>query len=276
LNRARLLAVCGIFAIAQAAQADVSDSVNWARQHGCTGGATRAALQSNSKLQKAVARLAAGSALHDALAAVAYTASESFALHISGASSDSQIAAQLTAHYCRTLIEPTLREIGVERRGSELWILLAAPVAIPAAADAVSVSRRILDLVNTARAAGRHCGNRYFPPVATLSLNSSLTGAALAHSREMAAYGVFDHRGRDGSTPSARVKRAGYGPYRIVGENIAEGAMTPAEVTSGWLASPPHCENIMDGRFTQIGIAYAANPAAAAVMYWTQDFAAPR
>ena len=92
----------------------------------------------------------------------------------------------------------------------------------------------------------------------------------------MATRNALDHRGRDGSTPAVRVERAGYGAHRIVGENIAAGAMTAAEVTAGWLDSPAHCENIMDGRFTQIGIAYAASPNTAAGMYWTQDFAAPR
>jgi uncharacterized protein YkwD len=138
------------------------------------------------------------------------------------------------------------------------------------------VNRQILALVNAARAAGRRCGSRYFPPVGPLSLSASLTGAALAHSHEMAAYGEFDHRGHDGSTPSLRVQRAGFGAYRIVGENIAAGPMTPAEAAAGWLASPPHCENIMDGRFTQIGIAYAANLGSEAGLYWTQDFATPR
>jgi uncharacterized protein YkwD len=103
-----------------------------------------------------------------------------------------------------------------------------------------------------------------------------LADAALAHSREMAKNNLLDHRGRDGSTPALRVERAGYGAHRIVGENIAAGAMTAAEVTEGWLDSPAHCENIMDGRFTQIGIAYAASPSTDAGMYWTQDFAAPR
>jgi uncharacterized protein YkwD len=109
-----------------------------------------------------------------------------------------------------------------------------------------------------------------------LTLNVNLTRAALAHSREMAINRELDHRGHDGSTPANRIQRAGYGAYRIVGENIAAGAMTPREVTEGWFASPPHCENIMDARFTQIGIAYAANLDSAAGLYWTQDFAAPR
>jgi uncharacterized protein YkwD len=233
-------------------------------------------LENNLKLQHAAGRLAGGSALHEALAAAGYLASESSALHISGAVSDAQIVRTLTANYCRTLIDPKLREFGSERRGHEVWMVLAAPEALPAAADAASVSRRILDLVNAARAAGRRCGARHFAPVAPLTLDSSLTLAALAHSREMAKYDRLDHRGRDGSSPAVRVERAGYGAHRIVGENIAAGAMTPAEVTEGWLDSPAHCENIMDGRFTQIGVAYAVSFNTAAGMYWTQDFAAPR
>jgi uncharacterized protein YkwD len=91
----------------------------------------------------------------------------------------------------------------------------------------------------------------------------------------MAQHSEFDHRGQDGSTPTLRVKRAGYGRFQIVGENIAAGAATPMEVTQGWLSSPAHCENIMDPRFSEIGIAYAVNMASAGGIYWTQDFAAP-
>jgi uncharacterized protein YkwD len=258
-----------------AARADVLATVNWARLHGCAGSATRAPLQINPKLQKAAGRVREGAALHEALTAVGYVASESAALHFSGTASDSQIAGMLTANYCRTLIDPALREIGSERRGRDVWMVLAAPVSMPTAADAASVSRRILDLVNAARAAGRRCGTRYFAPAAPLTLDASLTRAALAHSEEMARYSAFDHRGHDGSDPAQRVERAGYGAHRIVGENIAAGAMSPAEVSDGWLASPAHCENIMDGRFTQMGISYAASPNPEVGLYWTQDFAAP-
>jgi uncharacterized protein YkwD len=267
-------AVCASFP--GAAGADVLTVANWARRQGCKAAAAPAPLQNSLKLQKAAARLAGGAALQDGLKAAGYTASQSSALHFSGVSTDSQIAAALTANYCRTLTNPALREIGAERRGRDLWMVLAAPVSLPTAADASVVGQRILALVNGARATGRHCGANYFAPAAPLTLNTALTSAALAHSLDMAKYGGFDHRGHDGSSPAARVERAGYGAHRIVGENIAAGAMSPVEVVEGWLASPPHCENIMDGRFMQIGIAYAASPNTDAGMYWTQDFAAPR
>lgn len=259
-----------------AAHADLVSTVNWARLHGCAASAIRAPLRDNSKLQKAALRLASGAALHDALIAVGYAASQSSALHFSGAASDSRIAGMLTANYCRTLTDPALREMGLVRRGHDVWMVLAAPVISLKASDAVPVSRRILELVNAARASGRRCGSRYFAPAAPLALEASLTRAALAHSEEMARYAAFDHRGHDGSTPAQRVERAGYGAHRIVGENIAVGAMSPTEVTDGWLASPAHCENMMDGRFTQIGIAYTASPNPEVGLYWTQDFAAPR
>ena len=138
------------------------------------------------------------------------------------------------------------------------------------------MSRTILELVNAARATGRRCGSKYFGPAAPLALDTVLTQAALQHSRDMAEHDAFDHRGRDGSTPNVRIERAGFGAHRIVGENIAAGAMTPSEVTEGWLASPAHCENIMDSRFTLIGIAFAENLRTASAVFWTQDFAARR
>jgi uncharacterized protein YkwD len=133
-----------------------------------------------------------------------------------------------------------------------------------------------MTLVNAARARGQSCGARYFAPAPPLAFNAALNQAALAHSREMARFAEFDHHGHDGSTPPQRIERAGYGAYRLVGENIAAGSMTPEEVMKGWLASPEHCENIMDPRFAQIGIAFAVNVASSAAVYWTQDFATPR
>ena len=50
---------------------------------------------------------------------------------------------------------------------------------------------------------------------------------------------------------------------------------TAEEVVQGWLDSPGHCENIMDPRFAEMGIAYAAGHAKRG-LYWVQVLAAPR
>ena len=49
------------------------------------------------------------------------------------------------------------------------------------------------------------------------------------------------------------MRRAGY-ESRLTGENIAYGPVSAEEVVAGWLASPGHCENIMEPRFRDIGM----------------------
>ncbi len=267
-----LLLLLGL--LSAAAQADVMDAVNWARARGCTP--VRAPLRDSAKLRQAAQQLANGASLPSSLASTGYLAAQSSAIHLSGAVSDAQLANILVGHYCGSFADPKLTEVGVQRRGRDVWMVLAAPVSLPTPGDADSVARQILDLVNRARLSGHRCGSVMYPAAPPLTLNAVLNSAALAHSQSMARYDEFDHRGHDGSSPALRVQRAGYGSYVIVGENIAAGAMTPGEVTEGWLQSPAHCENIMDARFAEIGIGYAVNTASSQLVFWTQDFAAPQ
>ena len=257
------------------ALADPLSAANWDRLQGC-GKARLVALAGNAQLQIAARRLADGATLQGAIAASGYLASSSSLIHLTGPISDLEVQRLLAQHYCRSLQEPAFKDLGAERRGRDLWLVLAAPVSLPAARDAPFIARRILELVNQARAAGHRCGSKYFAPVGALSIDDALTRAAQEHSRDMATHDAFDHRGHDGSSPATRIEQAGYGEHRIVGENIAAGAMNAAEVTEGWLNSPPHCENIMDGRFAQIGIAFAQNLKTQSAVFWTQDFAAHR
>lgn len=250
--------------------------MNHDRLRGCGAAAGLKPLFYSPLLSNAAKRLADGLSLQAAMASSGYLAVESRELRLSGVATDVEIQRVLAEHYCRTLQDPRMRDFGVERRGREVWMVLAAPASVPKPGDAAAVSRLVLELVNKARAAGRRCGGKFFAPVGPLALDPVLTRAALEHSSDMARHDAFDHRGHDGSTPAARIDRAGFGAHRIVGENIAAGAMTPDEVTQGWLASPAHCENIMDGRFTLIGIGYAENRQTRSAVFWTQDFAGRR
>lgn len=152
--------------------------------------------------------------------------------------------------------------------------LPAAPSAPLALSHPARVDRRVLALVNEARTEGRLCGRRFFGPVAPLEGSALLHRIALAHSRDMAGHHYFSHVGRDGSTPGARLTRSGFA-WSAVGENIAWGQTTARSVVRAWLASPPHCANIMDRDFTRTGIAYGIDPTRAAGVFWTEDFAAP-
>jgi uncharacterized protein YkwD len=251
-------------------------AANAARLHGCGASGTRGPLFYNMQLQRAAERYSHGASLQSAVAESGYLAAQSAAIHLSGATNDADMEGMLVARDCRTLQDSRIREFGSARSGRDTWMILAAPASVPKPGDAAAVSRVVLDLVNNARAAGRRCGGKFFAPAGPLALDPVLTRAATEHSRDMAQHDAFDHRGHDGSTPAQRIDRAGFGAHRTVGENIAAGAMTPAEVAQGWLASPPHCENIMDGRFTLIGVGYAENRRTSSLVFWTQDFAARR
>jgi len=274
--RAVLLVAAGFLALhAPPARADLRAAVDWARLHACAG--TRPApLSSDRRLRTAAVDLSAGYSLRRALATAGVIASRSSLLRLSGASTDTQVARALTGAGCAgALADPGFRRYGAARRGGQLWIVLASADSPPRGAGKETFDREVLRLVNRARSVGRLCGDARFAAAPPLHVNPALTAAAAAHSRDMAAHGLFSHRGRDGSAPGQRVRRAGYGAYRIVGENIAAGAMTPAQVMRGWLASPGHCANIMDPRFREIGIDYAVDAASASGIYWTEDFAAP-
>ena len=254
-------------------------AANDARTRGCGAvhsGAPRAPLFYSMKLEQAANRYSQGDSLQKAAADSGYLASEIAGIHLSGPANDAEVEQMLMKRDCRTLQDPKMRDFAAVQRGREIWMVLAAPVTLPARGDAASVGGEVLSLVNAARSTGRRCGGKYFAPTAPLSLEPMLTRAALQHSRDMAEHDAFDHRGHDGSSPAARVERAGFTEHRIVGENIAAGATTAGEVMQGWLASPAHCENIMDGRFTLMGVAYAENLHTQSGVFWTQDFAAPR
>ncbi|MDP9011350.1 MAG: CAP domain-containing protein [Pseudomonadota bacterium] len=275
MKASSLLLAAWLAALPAASRANLGDAVNWARLQGCPA-PVKGPLRDSPKLRQAAAQMASGVTLRSALASAGYVAAQSSAVHISGAAGDAQVGSMLAAHDCGALTNPRLMEMGAQRRGRDLWIVLAAPVALPNGSDSLLIRRQILDLVNAARANGRSCGGRAFKTAAPLTLNPALSEAAYAHSQDMASHGEFDHRGHDGSSPATRVERAGYGGYLLVGENIAAGAMSAADVAQGWLDSAAHCENIMDPRFSETGIAFAVNPSSAELVYWTQEFAAPK
>src|SRR5260221_1933037 len=91
----------------------------------------------------------------------------------------------------------------------------------------------------------------------------------------MARHNYFEHEDLTGRSPADRVRAVGY-QEKLVGENIAYGPKTADEVVQGWLDSPAHCENIMDPRFAEMGIAYAAGRAFQRGRLWVQGLADSR
>jgi len=170
------------------------------------------------------------------------------------------------------------RKTGKPLHGLAILAALAACSAAPAD-NAAKVSKdatgtRVVELVNAARSRSRQCGSERYAPAPPLKASRELSEAATRHARDMAKKKFFDHTGSDGSVPKDRVLRAGY-RSRLTGENIALGPESAEEVVAGWLASPGHCENIMDPRFQDIGVGIATGRGRGQI-YWVQTFGARR
>jgi len=151
----------------------------------------------------------------------------------------------------------------------------AAATAVPTKISAPVQAARTLQLVNEVRARGARCGEKSFAPAPPVKLSDTLAGVALGHASDMALHNYFEHEDLAGKSPADRVRAVGY-REKLVGENIAYGPKSADEVVQGWLDSPGHCENIMDPRFGEMGIAYAPGKAARRGLFWVQLLVSPK
>ena len=164
-----------------------------------------------------------------------------------------------------------MKEVGIYLDARQVWIVMAAPFAPSVELSEQAAGRRVLELVNQARATPRHCGRRAFNAARPVHWNDALAEASRLHAEDMARNNYFSHNGRDGSNPAQRVERAGY-RYRSIGENIAAGQLEPEDAVAGWIKSPEHCANLMNPVFTEMGVAYAVDSRSDMGVYWSQAF----
>jgi len=196
---------------------------------------------------------------------------------------------------CREVTSQDLRAVGVYRNGIDAWIVITGDYRAPSLPAAISLTAlqppaavsparyppaavlasQALQLVNDVRARGTRCGQHVFAPAPPLTLSGALGGVALGHADDMAEHDYFEHQDLTGHSPADRVRAVGYREKRV-GENIAYGPKSVEEVVQGWLDSPGHCENIMDPRFAEMGIGYAAGRSGRHGVYWVQVFAEPQ
>ena len=101
-----------------------------------------------------------------------------------------------------------------------------------------------------------------------LKLNTSLTDAAKAHSRDLAKWDRISHYGSDGSNPWDRVKRTGYNA-KLAAENVGTGQVNISEVFKGWQESPGHNKNLLLPDAEHMGIALVQDPKTEFKTFWT-------
>ena len=156
----------------------------------------------------------------------------------------------------------------------------------------ISVKQQeLVEAINKARSVQRDCypndnSRGMVGPSSKLRWNDDLYASALEHSTDLAESNTFSHYGSATSSDITgdgkasifyeRIIANGYSNYYSVGENIAGGQKDLNEVMEAWLASPGHCENIMNPNYTEVGVAIVTKVDSTYGIYWTQNFGSKR
>ena len=134
-----------------------------------------------------------------------------------------------------------------------------APGVTPEVQDqAYAYGLRITELVNEHRAAAG---------LAPVKYSAKLSEAAQVRAAEIEK--SFSHTRPDGRYFSTVFAEHGIS-YRYSGENIAWGQKSPEEVVTAWMNSAGHRANILNAKFTELGVGYRQN--GRGVNYFTQLF----
>lgn len=137
----------------------------------------------------------------------------------------------------------------------------------PSVTNLDAIRSALLDAVNKERRAAG---------LAPVAYNTVLEKSAQGHAQDMERREYFSHDSKEGSKPIDRMRKAGYLNIDItncncrsyttsVGENIAKGQDTVAEVMEDWMTSKGHRENILSPKYKELGIGLSGE-------YWVQNF----
>jgi uncharacterized protein YkwD len=130
--------------------------------------------------------------------------------------------------------------------------------------DAERMADQVVQLVNLERA------GRGLQPVL---VNAKLQEAASDYCCRMVAERFFGHR--DPITDEGPAARAVASKYKFyaVGENLAAGQETPADVMKVWMESPPHRDLILGPNWKELGVSVRTGGEHS--IYWVQEFGDP-
>ena len=133
----------------------------------------------------------------------------------------------------------------------------AATVPVTTTAATPTVEMQVLNIVNAERA-------KYGLAPLTWDPVNLAPGAAV-RAQEISVY--FSHTRPDGSSCFTAVTNPG-----ALGENIAGGQRSPEEVMVAWMNSSGHRANILNARYTKLGVGYYYNAQTPYRYYWVQMF----
>ena len=124
-------------------------------------------------------------------------------------------------------------------------------------AEVEKFSQEVLRLVNVERS---RVG------LAPLKFAKDLEASAYVRAVELPV--KFSHTRPDGSKCFTAMPKRGH----ILGENLAGGQTSPKQVVQAWMDSKSHRENILNPKFTQLGVVYYYKANSKYKHYWVQHF----
>lgn len=117
--------------------------------------------------------------------------------------------------------------------------------------NAAAEERTAFDLINGVRS--KH-------GLQPLAWNDDIAAISRVHSRNMAEFNFFSHKGLDNKMVSDRADDLGARKWRAIGENIAFNRGYKDPITKAvelWLDSPSHRRNLLDPNWKESGIGIA-------------------
>ena len=163
-----------------------------------------------------------------------------------------------------------------------LAVLMAAPDARPETAlhcGAAPSPEDVLRRLNEARARGAVCNHAGTLAVAApLQWNASLAAVAEAQAQDMAELDQMSHRDSQNRALPERLTLMGY-RFSAAAENVAVGYSSLDAVVEAWLRSQSHCDNMMNAKVRELGLACVDARAVGNVgegRYWTLILGAQR
>jgi uncharacterized protein YkwD len=100
-----------------------------------------------------------------------------------------------------------------------------------------------------------------------LAVSPVLMQAAQDYARLLGERNWWGHDGPDGSSPQARIARAGYSGY-MKGEALSAGQNNAQAAVDAWLGSPAHRLIIYEPAAVEIGMGYFETSGASYCCYW--------
>lgn len=126
------------------------------------------------------------------------------------------------------------------------------------------IRQEVVAKINEVRSKGCMCGKKYYEPVGPVKWDSKLYNSALSHAKDMYENRFFEHYSSQGLNIGQRLDKHDY-YWQQAGENLGEGQLTFNEVMRDWIASPTHCQMLMNPKVQDVAVAKYKK-------YWVQHF----